>query len=204
MARQFVSTCSTRPIPLHTLTGVFCFGVDYSGEFSHWNFSMQIKRNMDSLMASSPESVGSRSAFQYHIRMLKLITSHRVKPASGYQSLFASANQSQVLPRLRMSSHFSHPDHWPLFWSTYSSSTLQATTTLLKSAASLTSSANCMQARASLAQKTLRQPAWSSWYLQWELNMCTWKRVAVKEQAQERTPLQQIGSLTSAPLFIVR
>ena len=35
--------------------------IDYSGEFSHWNFSMHIKRNIDELMANSNVSV------RYHL-----------------------------------------------------------------------------------------------------------------------------------------
>ncbi|KAH3920577.1 hypothetical protein HBI56_071890 [Parastagonospora nodorum] len=43
--------------------------VHYSGEFSHWNFSMHIKRNMDSLMASSPESSQPRKRVPEFIRV---------------------------------------------------------------------------------------------------------------------------------------
>jgi len=35
--------------------------LDYSGELSHWNFSMRIKRNIDTLMASSQVPVGIMS-----------------------------------------------------------------------------------------------------------------------------------------------
>jgi hypothetical protein len=57
-ARQFVRDHLSLREALRELTQRFCYGADYSGEFSHWNFSMHIKRNIDSLIARSPETVG--------------------------------------------------------------------------------------------------------------------------------------------------
>lgn len=60
---EYVDDTTARMSPLAQtrcgiLTKSVCCDADYSGEFSHWNFSMHIKRNIDELIAKSHVKVG--------------------------------------------------------------------------------------------------------------------------------------------------
>lgn len=50
----------------------FCRCADYSGEFSHWNFSMHIKRNIDELMAKANVQVRTASLVYSHLLTISI------------------------------------------------------------------------------------------------------------------------------------
>lgn len=124
-----VRTLSLSLGPFGTQLTAFCHITDYSGEFSHWNFSMHIKRNIDELMVKSNVPVRQKLRTWIFALLSHILTIHRkLATPTMCQILSALVNQIQARHQYRISLIFFHLVLWPLSWPRSSSSTLPAFT----------------------------------------------------------------------------
>lgn len=111
-----------------TLTNGSCCAADYSGEFSHWNFSMHIKRNIDDLISKS--NVKVRQAACTFPCLPMLMATRPWKALNAYQTSIALRSRT----RLRLPSGTLLLPYRPVqcrpSWQTSSSRVPRASTTM--------------------------------------------------------------------------